>query len=39
MMVAGVPYHVADDPLSCVTVDTSLALAHMDIRRDRLEEP
>ena len=37
--VTGVPCYVADDPLSCVAVGTGLALEHMDILRDSLEEP
>jgi rod shape-determining protein MreB len=37
--VTGVPWYVADDPLSCVAVGTGLALEHMDILRDSLEEP
>lgn len=36
--VTGVPCYVADDPLSCVAVGTGLALEHMDILRDSLEE-
>src|SRR4051794_276295 len=39
MEVTGVPCYVADDPLSCVAVGTGLALEHMDILRDSLEEP
>jgi rod shape-determining protein MreB len=34
-----VPCYVADDPLSRVAVGTGLALEHMDIPRDSLEEP
>jgi rod shape-determining protein MreB len=30
---------VADDPLACVAIGTGLALEHMDILRDSLEEP
>lgn len=37
--VTGVPCYVAEDPLSCVAVGTGLALEHMDILRDSLEEP
>ncbi len=37
--VTGVPCFVADDPLSCVAIGTGLALEHMDILRDSLEEP
>jgi rod shape-determining protein MreB len=37
--VTDVPCYVADDPLSCVAVGTGLALEHMAIRRDSLEEP
>jgi len=37
--VTGVPCYVADDPLSCVAIGTGLALEHMDILRDSLEEP
>ncbi|MDQ3523930.1 MAG: rod shape-determining protein [Chloroflexota bacterium] len=36
--VTGVPCYVADDPLSCVAIGTGLALEHMDILRDSLEE-
>lgn len=36
--VTGVPSYVADDPLSCVGIGTGLALEHMDILRDSLEE-
>jgi rod shape-determining protein MreB len=39
MEVTGVPCYVADDPLSCVAIGTGLALEHMDILRDSLEEP
>ena len=37
--VTGVPCYVADDPLACVAIGTGLALEHMDILRDSLEEP
>jgi rod shape-determining protein MreB len=36
--VTGVPCYVADDPISCVAIGTGLALEHMDILRDSLEE-
>ncbi len=36
--VTGVPCYVADDPLSAVAIGTGLALEHMDILRDSLEE-
>ena len=36
--VTGVPCYVADDPLSCVALGTGLALEHMDILRDSLED-
>lgn len=36
--VTGVPCYVADDPLSAVAVGTGLALEHMDILRDSLED-
>ncbi|MCO5214677.1 MAG: rod shape-determining protein [Thermomicrobiales bacterium] len=36
--VTGVPCYVADDPLSAVAIGTGLALEHMDILRDSLED-
>lgn len=39
MEVTGVPCYVADDPLSCVALGTGMALEHLDILRDSLEEP
>ncbi|MFN8539497.1 MAG: rod shape-determining protein [Thermomicrobiales bacterium] len=36
--VTGVPCYVADDPLSCVAVGTGLALEHLDVLSDSLEE-
>ena len=39
MEVTGVPCYVADDPLSCVAMGTGMALEHLDILRDSLEEP
>ena len=36
--VTGVPCYVADDPLSAVASGTGLALEHMDILRDSLED-
>ena len=38
MEVTGVPCYVADDPLSCVAVGTGLALEHLDVLSDSLEE-
>jgi rod shape-determining protein MreB len=38
MDVTGVPCYVADDPLSCVAIGTGLALEHMDVLRDSLDE-
>jgi rod shape-determining protein MreB len=36
--VTGVPCYVADDPLSCVAIGTGLALEHLDVLSDSLEE-
>lgn len=36
--VTGVPCYVADDPLTAVAIGTGLALEHMDILRDSLED-
>ena len=36
--VTGVPCYVADDPLSCVAIGTGLALEHLDVLADSLEE-
>lgn len=36
--VTGVPCYVADDPLSCVAIGTGLALEHLDVLGDSLEE-
>lgn len=36
--VTGVPCYVADDPLSCVAIGTGLALEHLDVLNDSLEE-
>jgi rod shape-determining protein MreB and related proteins len=36
--VTGVPCYVADDPFSAVVIGTGLALEHMDILRDSLED-
>ena len=38
MDVTGVPCYVADDPLSCVAIGTGLALEHMEVLRDSLDE-
>ena len=35
--VTGVPCYVADDPLTCVAIGTSLALEYFDVIRDSLE--
>ena len=38
MDVTGVPCYVADDPLSCVAIGTGLALEHIEVLRDSLDE-